>query len=314
MRQRPHADPRRAGLRPREPDRRQQRHIQGVVVGDYQATPSQFGGFYLEEPDASQDADPSTSEGIFVFDDNFGVDVNPGDSVIVHGTVSEFFDLTELRSVTAVQVCSSGNALPTQAAVSLPVASLDDLEPFEGMLVHFDQTLTATEVFNLGRFGEVSVSGAGRLYNPTAVAAPGAPALAVADQNNRSRIILDDGNNQQNIDPTIYPQGGLSATNTLRVGDTLPGLTGVMDYRFSNYRIQPVGPIAFDHTNPRTPAPAAVGGNLKVASFNVLNFFNGDGLAAASRPRAARTRSSSSTARRRRRSARSRRSTPTSSA
>ena len=38
------------------------------------------------------------------------------------------------------------------------------------MLVEFDQTLTATEVFNLGRFGEVSLSGAGRLYTATAIA------------------------------------------------------------------------------------------------------------------------------------------------
>ena len=51
-----------------------------------------------------------------------------------------------------------------------------------------------------------------------------------------------------------------------------------MDFRFSNYRIQPVGPISWDHTNARTAAPEPVGGNLKVASFNVLNFFNGNGL------------------------------------
>ena len=51
-----------------------------------------------------------------------------------------------------------------------------------------------------------------------------------------------------------------------------------MDYRFAAYRIQPVGPISFSPTNPRTAAPAPVGGNLKVASFNVLNFFNGNGL------------------------------------
>ena len=131
-------------------------------------------------------------------------------------------------------------------------------------------------MFNLGRFGEVSLSGAGRLYNSTAVAAPGAPAVAVAAQNARSRIILDDASNTQNNDPTLYPQGegGLSATNTLRVGDTLNGLTGVLDFRFSNYRIQPVAAVEFQHTNLRTAAPAAVGGNLKVASFNVLNYFN----------------------------------------
>ena len=112
--------------------------------------------------------------------------------------------------------------------------------------MQFTQTLTATEVFNLGRFGEVSLSGAGRLFTPTAVAAPGARRHRRERQNDRSRIILDDGNSLQNIDPTRYPQGGLSASNTLRVGDTLPGLTGVMDYRFSSYRIQPVGAVSFD--------------------------------------------------------------------
>jgi predicted extracellular nuclease len=250
--------------------------IEGVVVGDYQA-PGEFGGYYLEEETADQDTDPNTSEGVFVFADGFGPDVSLGDVVRVRGTVTEFNGLTEVGSLTGAQVCSTGNTV-TPTPVSLPVVSLNDHEQTEGMLVSYSGTLTATEVFNLGRFGEVSLSGVGRLYTPTAITTPGAAAIAQEDQNNRSRIILDDGNNQQNIDPTRYPQGGLSASNTLRVGDTLPGLTGVMDFRFGNYRIQPVGPISFEHTNPRTPAPAPVGGNLKVASFNVLNFFNGNGL------------------------------------
>jgi uncharacterized protein len=248
--------------------------IEGVVVGDYQLTPAEFNGFYVQEETADADADPATSEGIFVF--GGGVDVNLGNVVRVRGTVTEFNGLTELSPVSAVVVCPGTGSVPA-TSVSLPVAAVSDLERYEGMLVNFTQTLTVTEVFNLGRFGEVSLSGAGRLFSPTAVAAPGAPALAVAASNDRSRIILDDGNNQQNIDPTRYPQAGLSASNTLRVGDTLPGLTGVMDFRFSNYRIQPVGPISFDHTNARTAAPAPVGGNLEVASFNVLNYFNGDG-------------------------------------
>ena len=248
--------------------------IEGVVVGDFQQ-PGGFSGFYMQEEVADADADPLTSEGMFVFNTSFAV--SSGDVVRVRGRVTEFQGLTELTSVNALLVCSVG-ATVLATAVSLPVANVTDLERFEGMLVNFDQTLTATEVFNLGRFGEVSLSGAGRLYTPTAVAAPGAAAQAVLAQNNRSRIILDDGDNQQNIDPTRYPQGGLSASNTLRVGDSLSSLTGVMDFRFSNYRIQPVGAISWDHTNPRTPAPASVGGNLKIASFNVLNFFNGVGL------------------------------------
>jgi predicted extracellular nuclease len=248
--------------------------IEGVVVGDYQQAGG-FSGFYVQEEAGDADADPLTSEGIFVFNTSFAV--NSGDVVRVRGRAGEFSGLTQLSSVTALLVCSSGATVPA-TSITLPVAEVAHLERFEGMLVDFEQTLTATEVFNLGRFGEVSLSGAGRLYTPTAVAAPGAAAQAVLAQNNRSRIILDDGNNLQNIDPTRYPQGGLSASNTLRVGDTLSSLTGVMDFRFSNYRIQPVGPISWSHTNPRTAAPAPVGGNLKVASFNVLNFFNGDGL------------------------------------
>jgi hypothetical protein len=251
--------------------------IEGVVVGDYQTTTVEFGGFYLEEETSDADADPATSEGIFVFDNGFGVAVNPGDVVRVRGRVTEFSDLTEMASVNAVRVCATGASV-SATGVSLPVSDVSDLERYEGMLVKFDQTLTATEVFSLGRFGEVSLSGVGRLYTPTAVTTPGAAAIAQELENDRSRIILDDGNNLQNIDPTRYPQGGLTASNTLRVGDTLPSLTGVMDFRFGNYRIQPVGPLLFDHTNPRTAAPDSVGGNLRIATFNVLNFFNGDGL------------------------------------
>jgi VCBS repeat-containing protein len=247
------------------------RTVEGVVVGDYQAGGG-FEGYYLQEEDADADDDATTSEGLFVFST---APVDAGDVVRVRGTVTEFNGLTELSLVSATAVCSTGAAV-TPTAVSLPVTSLDVHERTEGMLVTYAQTLTATEVFNLGRFGEVSLA-TGRLYNPTAVTTPGAAAIARLDQNNRSRIVLDDGNNNQNIDPTRYPQGGLSATNTLRVGDTLPGLTGVMDFRFGVYRIQPVGPVSFDHTNPRTAAPEPVGGNLKVASFNVLNFFNGNG-------------------------------------
>jgi hypothetical protein len=252
------------------------RAIEGVVVGDYQGA-GQFNGYFVQEEPADQDADPTTSEGIFVFSGS-GVDnVDAGDVVRVRGNAGEFAGMTQLSGISTLHVCATGQTVPP-TAVSLPIADVAHHERYEGMLVRYEQTLTATEVFNLGRFGEVSLSGVGRLFIPTAVAAPGAPAQAVLAENNRSRIILDDASNTQNNDPTLYPQGGLSATNTLRVGDTLPGLTGVLEFRFSAYRIQPVGPVEFTGTNLRTLAPEDVGGNLKVASFNVLNYFNGDGL------------------------------------
>lgn len=247
--------------------------IKGIVVGDYQGA-GQFGGYFVQEEDADADADPLTSEGIFVFSSATAVSV--GDVVRVTGTAGEFFTMTQLSSVTSTAVCSTGNSV-SATNLTLPVAAVSDLERYEGMQVTFTQELTVTEVFTLGRFGEVALSAGGRLDNPTNEVAPGAPAQALQGLNDRSRILLDDGNNQQNIDPTNYPQGGLSASNTLRVGDTLPNLTGVLEFRFNTYRVQPVILPAFTHSNARTAAPDPVGGDVQVAAFNVLNYFNGDG-------------------------------------
>ncbi|MEK6301477.1 MAG: ExeM/NucH family extracellular endonuclease [Acidobacteriota bacterium] len=252
--------------------------IEGIVIGDYQGA-SSFGGFFVQEEDADADADPATSEGIFVF--NFSFAVNVGDKVRVKGTVTEFLTsgvtLTELTSVSAVTICSSGNSVTT-TGVTLPVASIGDWERYEGMLINISQDLTVTDNFTLGRFGEVGLSVNGRRLNPTNITTPGAAAIAQQSLNDRSRIVLDDANNLQNIDPTLYPAPGLSAFNTLRVGYKVSGLTGVLEQRFGLYRVQPVGPISFTADNPRPAAPAAVGGTLKVAGLNVLNYFNGNGL------------------------------------
>lgn len=245
--------------------------IEGVVVGDYQTT-SGLRGFFVQEEDGQADADPSTSEGIFVFEGNSNVPVNPGDVVRVRGEAVEFSDLTELTNISVILVCSSGAGV-TPTPVTLPVANITDLERYEGMLVSLSQELTVTENFTLGRFGEVHLSVGGRLFIPTHLASPGAAAIAQQDLNNRSRILLDDGNGQQNIDPTLHPPGGLSAANTLRAGYTVNGLTGVLDERFDLYRIQPVGPVNFTASNPRPAAPNDVEGTLKVGSFNVLNYF-----------------------------------------
>ena len=142
------------------------------------------------------------------------------------------------------------------------------------MLVDIDQELSVTETFTLGRFGEVVLSSGGRLITPTNVVAPGAPAIAMQAENDRNRIVLDDGDNRQNIDPTLYPTGGLSAFNTLRIGDTTDGGTFVLEQRFGTYRLQPTATLpTFEPTNPRPADPDGVGGTIKVASMNVLNYF-----------------------------------------
>ncbi len=251
--------------------------VEGVVVGDYQGS-GQFSGYHLQDPVG--DGDPATSEGLFVFNTSFPV--AEGDLVRISGTVAEFPATngnTQLSGLTSRLVCGTGNTVaPTP--VSLPVSSMDVWESLESMRVSFPSDLTVTEVFTLGRFGEVSLSAGGRLFTPTNVVEPGPQALALQELNNRSRILLDDADGTQNRDPVRYPAGGLSAENTLRVGDTAADVTGVLEQRFSAYRVQPTsdGGPTFTSTNPRTDAPDEVGGQVRVGSFNVLNYFNGDGM------------------------------------
>ncbi len=52
----------------------------------------------------------------------------------------------------------------------------------------------------------------------------------------------------------------------------MTGLTGVLD-QFTTYRLQPIGQVDFTAANPRPTTPPAVGGAIKVGSFNTLNFF-----------------------------------------
>lgn len=250
--------------------------IQGVVTGDYQDTSTGLKGFFVQEETADHDADPLTSEGIFVYDNGFGVDVDMGDVVRVQGVVDEYNNLTEITSVSKLSVCSTGASV-TPTGVTLPISDTLDLESVEGMLVNFSQRLYVTDDYNLGRYGEVSLSVNDRLFIPTNVITPGTPANALQALNDRSRILLDDGNGSQNPDPIIYPSPELSATNIIRSGDSISNLTGVLDYAHGNYRIQPTGAITFTSDNPRPAAHDPVGGVLKVASFNVLNYFNGDG-------------------------------------
>jgi predicted extracellular nuclease len=46
-----------------------------------------------------------------------------------------------------------------------------------------------------------------------------------------------------------------------------------MSYGYSSYRIQPTDAVSFVADNPRTDSPKDLGGNFKVASTNVLNYF-----------------------------------------
>ncbi|MFG2003481.1 ExeM/NucH family extracellular endonuclease [Spirillospora sp. NPDC048911] len=228
--------------------------VEGVVTGDFQAA-DQLKGFFIQ--DATPDKDAKTSDGLFVYSTK---DVKVGDRVLATGKAIEFNGLTELSPVTAVDVCGTGRVKPAKARLPLPKGA--SLESYEGVLVRFQQKLTATETYRLGQYGEVSLSAKGRLFQPTDGHGATQPA------NEARRLLLDDGSTVQNPEPVPF-----TSPRVLRIGDSTSNLTGVLSYGFNTYRLQPTQSVRFARTNPRPAKPENVGGDVKVASFNTLNWF-----------------------------------------
>lgn len=239
--------------------------IEGVVVGDFQT--GGFDGYYVQD---AGDGDAATSDAVFVYAPG-GEPVASGDIVSVAGTASEAFGMTQV-SVTDVEICATGQGLPAPTALTLP-ASPEQREALEGMYVTLPQQLAIGETFEFGRFGTITLT-VGRQYQPTGLYDAGSPeAVALAAKNLAESITVDDGRSNQNPDPAIHPNGEVfTLANTFRSGDLVTGTTGILDYRFDTWAVQPTEGAEFATGNPRTAAPE-VGGDLKVASFNVLNYF-----------------------------------------
>lgn len=256
--------------------------VEAVVTADYSGAGG-LGGFFIQQADAQRAFRPGVSEGLFVYAPR--ARATAGDRVRVTGVIEHKYGQTQLTLAGPIAVCAHGQTV-TPATLTLPVADAAAFAAVEGMLVRLPQTLTVSEVHELGRYGSVLLS-RGRPPVPTSVvdAADTAGVMAQADANARNRLILDDGSSRQNPAVVPYPAPGLSAANPLRAGYTVRDVEGVMERRFGAWRLQPVpgAPApAFDATaNPRGAAPARdAQADLRVAAFNVLNYFNGDGRGA----------------------------------
>ncbi len=253
----------------------------GVVVGDFEGS-SGLQGFYLQ--DLTGDGDAATSDGIFVYTGSTNL-VSVGQVVRVTGFARERFDQTTINgsnsnsaAVPAANIvnCGTGSVAPTD--VVMPFDTADALERYEGMHVRFPQDLVISEYFNYDRFGEMVIAlplpGETRPFTGTSIDAPGAPALARIAANNLRRITLDDGLSSQNPSTLRHPNGNpFALNNRFRGGDVVQNTVGVIGYDFGLYRIQPTGPANYIAVNPRPASPEPVGGSLRVAAMNTLNFF-----------------------------------------
>lgn len=237
-----------------------------VVVGDFQV--GGYNGFYIQEMDQNVDANPATSEGVFVYFPANTVDVSVGDVVYVAGTAAEFSGQTQITSVSNVTICGTGASV-TPATIDMPHTAIANLEWYEGMSVIFPDELTVTDNYNMGRYGEVFLSSNGRQFQYTHLFTPSISGYAAYEADIAlNRILIDDGRTDQN---PLVPMPYLDPDVTLRAGSTITNMTGVLGYGFSYYRVQPTGLLTFTQSNPR--ANTAVNGDLKFASMNVLNYF-----------------------------------------
>lgn len=234
-------------------------------------------GFYLQA--LQGDGQEATSDGLYVFT-NTAPTVSVGQLIQLTGTVAEFAGggstVTQLSLPTEIAVQGAGYSVaPTP--ITLPVSG--GLERYEGMVVTVNGPLTVNQNYFQARYGQLTLSAGGRLETPTNRHRPGAQADALAADNASRRIVLEDGNSRQNVNPTPFT----GPTAALRGGDTLGSITGVIDYGPStatvsgpgDYRIVPLNTAALSYTitHPRPTYVPSVGGNYKVASFNVLNYF-----------------------------------------
>jgi predicted extracellular nuclease len=262
----------------------------GVVTGDFQAndadTQSNLRGFYVQDV---PDENIATSDAVFVFDgDAPTVDVNVGDGVEVTGTVGEFFGETQVAA-SKVRITGSGAIQPARIDFPRPRVTTNsdgdrivDLEQFEGMLIRIPQTMTVASVRELDRFGEVLLSAGGRPYQFTNGNSPDTTGYEqYRDEIAAARIVLDDGNTEENPDSIRYLNAGAAPGYSIRVGDQVTDVTGNLRYSRGSggsgtqgWRLEPTVDPEFSAANPR-PGRPSVSGSLRVASFNALNFFTG---------------------------------------
>ena len=265
--------------------------IEGVVTGVYAGlSPA---GFYVQDDAATADGDPATSDALFVVMP--APTVSPGDRVRVTGVVREDAAAPSFNQAVltepVVAVVASGQALPAFIVIRNAAFSAATAERYEGMRVEFSDPMTVTDNFSLKQRGELVLSAQGLTYQPTQFIDPNddlatgtssagtrnlAAVQAYQTANDNKSLVLDDGSAAANPTPTPYLD---PATGTVRVGSTLSGLRGILGYGYGKWRVQPLpGAGAPVVQTARPKAPPAFGPlDLKLASFNVLNYFNGDG-------------------------------------
>lgn len=252
--------------------------VEAVVIADYTVG---LGGIFVQEEQEDRDGDLLSSEGLFIQIDGARPKIDIGDVVRVHGRVAELGDdrssLTALVELAGFKVCGKVDELPQATLIEEAPLVAEDWESYEAMRIEIEQPVTVIGNYRLLGHSELLVSLNGRQWSPTERFPPGAEARALDQDNARARLLLDDGKGANEPGERVtYLTNQPSSDAPYRVGTLLSGVSGVLDQRGGSYRLHLSGPVTVLQAARPERVPT-VPGDLKLATFNLENYFNGDG-------------------------------------
>jgi 5'-nucleotidase len=270
------------------PDAGQTVTTQGVVTAAYPT--GGFSGFYVETGGAggtaADDTTPGASDAVFVFGSASVGQVTVGESVQVTGEVAEFQGETEIEFPTVTKLAT---ALPAVTPDQIPWSDLTTnaaKEAHEGELMAPQGDFTVSDNFDANFFGSFTLaSGDTALRQPTDAGTAGSvQAQATAADNDARMVTLDDGAsvNYNDTANKSKPLPYLTPTNPVRVGSAVTFHAPViLDFRFSLWNFQPTQQVTddgsatatFSDTRTANEQPSEVGGQFRLATFNVENYF-----------------------------------------
>ncbi|MEJ2758808.1 MAG: hypothetical protein P8046_10045, partial [Anaerolineales bacterium] len=227
---------------------------EGVVTGVF----PELNGFWIQ--DRTDDGNPATSPGLFVYTELFNAEVVSGDLVSVKGVVKEYYQETELNlgSPVNLEVLQSGIPLPAPVALDPPADETESLayfESLEGALVAVNQDAVAVD--STDRYGEYAIvlasAGRDRLFQ---------------GEDNGIIIRVDDGSSFTHDNQSTLPY-------VVATGDTIRNLAGPLAYSFSNYKIEPLAtPTVISGGRSYEPLPDLEEGQFSLMTWNVENLFD----------------------------------------
>lgn len=263
-------------------------YVQGVISA---VTGGLTKGFYLQA--LTPDDDPQTSEGLFVDTNQSQSEFKPGDIICVKGKVQEFYERTQLKAENNQWLKLDAQEAP--AAHNIEILPSDanfaaTLERYEGMLVNLapalDMRVTRTFGFDYKAKRNNMVLAQGQInLHPNQKFVPGsAEADAQNQANQKRRLFIESDQKAADGKVPYYPDFGQPSLNQdgstddyIRIDDTLSGIEGVISYSFGEYRLIATNTLTKDNfvrNDKRTQQVEIERGNLRVATFNVLNYFN----------------------------------------